>query len=82
MVTRIVVGKKKRKVTEGPVVPPRPERLKIPFATLLRSFLIGSVAVIACIWAIWRYYYVPRTPMIVPATPAPSASEIEIEPPP
>ena len=49
---------------------------------MLRMFVIGSIAVIASGWAIWRYYTVPRMPMVVPVTPATSASEIEIEPPP
>jgi hypothetical protein len=42
-------------------------------------FILGSVAVIASVWAIWHHYTTPRTPMLVPA---PSASEIEIEVPP
>ena len=75
-----MIGKKKRKVTEGTRVRPQPQRIRFPVAVLIRMFLIGSVAVIAAIWALWRTYTVPRMPMVVPVAPAPSASEIEIEP--
>ena len=73
-------GKKKRNITDGPGARPRPERIRFPVAVLIRMFFIGSVAVIAAIWALWRHYTVPPAPMVVPATPAPSATEIEIEP--
>ncbi|MDF2695622.1 MAG: hypothetical protein K0S65_4005 [Labilithrix sp.] len=76
----IVIGKKKRSVTEERLARPQPQRIRYPVAVLIRMFLIGSVAIVACCWAIWRHYTVPRMPMVVPATPAPSASEIEIEP--
>jgi hypothetical protein len=42
-------------------------------------FVIGSVAVIAAIWALWRHYTVPHVPMV---RPVPAPTEIEIEPPP
>jgi len=77
-----VIGKKKRKVTDGPQPRPQPQRIRYPVAVLIRMFVIGSVAVIASIWALWRYYTVPRMPMVVPVAPAPSPTEIEIEPPP
>ena len=51
----------------------------IPLAALIRMFVIGSVAVLGSIWALWRHYNVPRMPMVVPVTS--SASEIEVEPP-
>jgi hypothetical protein len=76
----VMIGKKARNVTD-PRTPARPERWRIPPIMLIRMFVIGSVAVIACIWAIWRHYAVPRPPLLVP-TPAPSATEIEVEPPP
>jgi hypothetical protein len=75
-----VIGKNKRKVTDGPQVRPQPQRVRYPVAVLIRMFLIGSVAVIAAVWALWRHYTVPRMPMVVPV--APSATEIEVEPPP
>ena len=53
-----------------------PQRPRIPFATLLRMFLLGSVAVVASVYAIWRYYTVPYQKMLVPK---PAASEVEIE---
>ncbi len=73
-------GKKKRNITDGPATRPMPQRIRFPAAVLIRMFFIGSVAVIAAIWAIWRHYTVPPAPMVVPVTPAPSATEIEIEP--
>ena len=71
-----MVGKKKFSVTQ-PRPKSTPTRLRIPFVTLLRMFLIGSVAVIASGYAIWRHYTVPRAPML---QPVPSSSEIEIDP--
>lgn len=61
------MAKKKRKV------PPTPTNWKIPGNLLFRMFVLGSVAIVACCWGIWRYYFVPRTPMLVPA---PTATEI------
>lgn len=55
---------------------PVPQRSRIPFGVLLRMFLIGSVAVGASIYAVWRYYTVPYQKMLVPKPPA---SEVEIE---
>ena len=72
-----MIGRKKRSITEPHTAPRRPERARIPFGLGIRMFLLGSVAVIAAAWAVWRHYSAPRTPMVVPA---PSASEIEIEP--
>jgi hypothetical protein len=83
-----VIKKKKRRLTDGLPERPTPGRLRYPVVVLFRMFVIGSVAIIACLWAIWRHYNVPRVPMLVPvtATPSPStspsaaaASEIEIE---
>jgi hypothetical protein len=77
-----VIGKKKRSIIDERPPRPQPQRVRYPVAVLVRMFVIGSVAVIAACWALWRYYTVPHTPMVVPVAPAPSASEIEIEPPP
>jgi hypothetical protein len=75
-----MIGKrKKRSITGQRSGPPRPERPRIPLPLLIRMFLIGSIAVVASVYALWRHYTVPRSPMIVPV---PSATEIEIEPPP
>jgi len=72
-------GKMKRRprsVTEPrrPIVPP--QRPKVPVRVLFRMFVLGSVAVVASVWALWRHYTAPRVPMLAPA---PAASEIEIE---
>lgn len=69
-----MIGQKKKK---GPR--PRPERPRIPVAMLIRMFLFGSIAIVACIWALWRHYTVPRPSMLQPV-PSSTASEIEIEP--
>lgn len=70
-----MVRKKKRKVTEARA----PERIRYPVVVLVRMFVLGSVAVLAAVWAIWRQYTIPRSPMVVPVAPAPAASEIEID---
>lgn len=66
-----MLGRKKKKRLDGP--PRAPVKPKIPISALIRMFLIGSVAVAACAWAIWRHYSVPRMPMVVPV---PSATEV------
>lgn len=63
--------KKKKKVTAS-----RPERPSIPLHLAIRMFLIGGIAVAGAVYALWRHYSLPRTPMLVPA---PSASEVPIE---
>lgn len=79
-VTIVIGKKKKRNVTDGPAARPQPQGIRFPLAVLVRMFVIGSVAVIAAVWALWRHYTIPPAPMVVPVTPAPSATEIEIEP--
>ena len=74
-----MIGKPKRKVTEPRPARPVPTRPKIPLSMLFRMFVLGAVAVVACVWALWRHYTVPLAPMLVPV---PSATEIEVEPPP
>jgi hypothetical protein len=64
--------KKKKKMFEG--APPRAEAPRVPFGMAIRMFLVGSIAVVAAVYAIWRHYSVPLRPMVVPA--APSASEV------
>lgn len=56
---------------------PRPVRLRMPPIVLFRAFVLGGVAVAACVWALWRHQTMKPPPMLVPA---PSATEIEIEP--
>lgn len=74
-----VVGRKKtRKVTDGRRPRPRPQRIQVPVVVLVRVFLLGSVAVIGALWALWRHCTMPRAPMVVPVT-APAPTEIEIE---
>ncbi len=81
-----MLGKKKRNVTDERRPRPPPQRIRIPFATMLRMFLLGMVAVIGACYAIWRHYTVPYTPMLryapsATATPSATEHEIEIEPP-
>jgi hypothetical protein len=77
-----VLGKKKLNVTDPRPPPPRAERLRLPMGSLVRIVIFASLAVMASGWAIWRHYTVPLSPMLVPKTaaPAPSGSEIEVEP--
>lgn len=69
-----MIKDKKKKPRTG-----KPERASIPVHLAIRMFLIGSIAVVGAVYAIWRHYSVPRTPMLVPA-PSPSEIPIELEP--
>lgn len=71
-----MLGKKKRVFTEPKEPLPRPQRVRYPVGVLFRMFVLGSVAVIGSLYALWRHYNVPPAPMLVPA---PAATEIEIE---
>jgi len=53
------------------------ERPRMPFMVMVRMFLLGSVAVVASAYAIYRHYFVPRPPM---TTPVPSATASTPEP--
>jgi hypothetical protein len=67
-------SKKKRKSLDltKPV-----ERPRMPIMVMLRMFLLGSVAVVAASYAIYRHYFVPRPPM---SRPVPSATEPSPDP--
>ena len=75
-----MLGKKKRSVVEPRPLPPRPARLRVPVIMLFRMFVIGTVAVVASAYAIWRHYTVPPAPMLVPAPSSPAEIEIEQSP--
>jgi hypothetical protein len=62
-------SKKKRYVDVAKPI----ERPRMPLGVLLRMFVLGSVAVGASGYAIYRHYFVPRPSMLAPA---PSASEV------
>ncbi len=47
----------------------------MPIGVVFRVFLIGSIAIGASGYAIYRHYYVPRPSMLMPV-PAPSASDL------
>lgn len=49
----------------------------MPVMVMLRMFALGSVAVAAAGYAIYRHYQVPRPSMLMPV---PSASAVEPEP--
>lgn len=72
-----MLGKPKKSFTEKRTPPPRPRQIRYPLGTLFRMFVLGSFAVIGALWALWRHYTVPHVPMLVPA---PSPTEIQIEP--
>lgn len=72
--------KSKKKKTHNIALTKPVERPRMPLTLMLRMFLLGSVAVVASGYAVYRYYFVPRTPMMQPATPdaatpEPSSSE-------
>lgn len=50
------------------------ERPRMPLALALRIFLVGSVAVGASGYALYRHYYIPRPSMLVPAAPVGSGA--------
>jgi hypothetical protein len=53
------------------------ERPRIPFGVLFRMFVLGSIAVVASGYAIYRHYYVARPSMLMPR---PTATVDEAEP--
>lgn len=84
----VVAKKKKKKGKSGrrtgldltkPV-----ERPRMPFTVLARMFLIGSVAIVASGYAIYRHYCIARPSMLmaVPSAtaPAPEPSSSELMP--
>jgi len=53
------------------------ERPRMPIGVLLRVFVLGSMAIGASGYALYRHYLVPRPSMIAPApAPDPSASDL------
>jgi hypothetical protein len=55
------------------------ERPRMPLGVLLRMFLLGSVAIGASGYAIYRHYFVPRPSMLAPV-PAPDPAGTELVP--
>jgi hypothetical protein len=55
------------------------ERPRIPYGVLFRMFVLGSVAVCASLYAIYRHYGVPRPSMLMPRTIATATAE-DLEP--
>lgn len=52
------------------------ERPRMPFGVLFRIFVIGSIAVGASGYALYRHYFVTRPSMLQPAPPAPPPTEL------
>lgn len=53
------------------------ERPRMPIGVLLRVFVLGSVAIGASGYALYRHYFVPRPSMIAPApAPDPAGSDL------
>jgi hypothetical protein len=48
------------------VTSPTPARFTLPMTFLARVLALASVAIIASIWALYRYYTHPWIPMTVP----------------
>lgn len=55
------------------------ERPRMPISVMVRMFLLGSVAIAASGYAIYRHYYVARPSMLVPASPPSDASWIDVD---
>jgi hypothetical protein len=73
-----VVARSKKKSKTG--LPPQVARPRVPVAHLFRMFVLGSVAIVASIWGIYRYYFVPRTPMLAPSAAPTEIPAPELEP--
>jgi hypothetical protein len=56
------------------------ERPPLPFALLFRMFILGSVAIVASGYAIYRHYYVERPSMLRPVTSSTSQGEEPLPP--
>jgi hypothetical protein len=50
----------------------------VPLHVAIRMFFIGALAVAVAVYAIWRHYSLPATPMLVPVPSAPP-SEIPVD---
>jgi hypothetical protein len=53
---------------------------RMPVALMLRMFLVGSVAVGAAGYAIYRHYYVARPSMLMPVPPSTELPAPELTP--
>ena len=58
------------------------ERPRMPLGVIFRVFLVGSIAIGASSYAIYRHYYVPRPSMLmaVPPAPAPEPAASDLVP--
>lgn len=56
------------------------ERPRMPIGVIFRVFLIGSIAVGASSYAIYRHYCVPRPSMLAPVPPAPAPDPSDLVP--
>lgn len=56
-------------------LPPRPKPTRPPVGLLLRTLLLASIGVIAASYAIWRYYTMPRPPIVLPRPPPAETSD-------
>jgi hypothetical protein len=54
-----------------------PRAVRVPVLVIVRILFLASFSILGCIWALWRYYTHPRSPMFVP-TPAATTSPTEI----
>lgn len=67
--------RRKQKKSKGLDLTKPVEHPRMPFGVLFRAFLVGSVAVVASSYAIYRHYYVARPSMLEPVpSAAPSSS--------
>jgi hypothetical protein len=69
-----VQKKSKRKTKRLDLAKPV-EHPRIPFGILFRMFILGSIAVVASGYAIYRHYYVARPSMLMPRPSATATAE-------
>lgn len=70
---------RKKKERELKHVQARP---RLPALLAFRIFVLGGISIAATSYAIYRHYFVPRPPMLVPVAPATELPAPDLEPPP
>jgi hypothetical protein len=78
----VAVQKKSKRKTKHLDLTKPVEHPRIPFGVLFRMFVLGSIAIVASSYAIYRHYYVTRPSMLMPRpTATATADDVESLPP-
>jgi hypothetical protein len=78
----VAVPKKSKRKTKHVDLTKPVEHPRIPFGVLFRMFVLGSIAIVASSYAIYRHYYVTRPSMLMPRpTATATADDVESLPP-